>query len=388
MYFYSIGQEGVRFLRIVSIVTLVSFFFHRGEYRNFFKNLWYPIQNRLMVFYLIFLQISQSVSIVPEYSDYAVGIIQKMVLMYFIMTAIVESEKQLRVVMHVFIVSYILLSWWATGKYYEGFRNFDNLLMTVNFSYDRNDFAMLFAMVMPFCVLYPFTLKKFHARFIVWCFAPIMMNVVYITTSRGGFLGMVVGGISAVLGIRKKAIMAVVLIFGIMFGARLMSEAAGTRISTIFVEPEERDAASISRISAWKRALYCIGENPLGIGPYCFKFYRAEEVGLGGGLSTHNFYLQVAAEQGIASGIILVFWLIICLLDIKMIKRRAKRDQRWNNYYYYATAIETSLYAFIVSSFFLSLSMFEPFYFLIGLVVCLKNVFYREYYKRSDYIHQ
>jgi O-antigen ligase len=317
------------------------------------------------------------VSIAPEFSRYAFDIISKLLLMYFLATAIVNDEKKIRIVMEVYMFSFILLAWWATGKYYfEGIMNIEDALAYSGSYSDRNFFAMLFVMSLPFCILYPFTIKKNITRYIVWFFAPIMMNVIYITASRGGFLGMVMSGLASGIKIKSKKIMLVALIIGIVLGIRLMGQRAGDRIKTIFVEEGERDAAATSRKDAWKRAINCSVENPLGIGPYCFQLYKS--AGFGGAPAAHNFYLQVAAEQGIASALILVFLILLSFWDLGVIIRISKNDSRLINYYYYASMITASLCGFVLSSVFLSLSMFEPFYFLVAMTVILKNVLLKE----------
>lgn len=377
IYFYSIGAEGVRFARIIAGLTILSFIIHWKKYK---ASLLAPIQNKLMVLLIIFLWISHFNSLNPEWSRYFSTVITKMFTMYLLLTVMASEEKYFRKILCVFIVSFILLAWWTTEKYYfEGYYRIEDALAYSGTYADRNTFAMLFVVAMPFCFYFPFTTKNLFIKAILWLFCPVMINDVAITASRGGFLGMCASGLGTVFKIKNKGLLILVLILGILTVWRFQRGYAAKRVETIFVEPEERDAAAQSRISAWKAALECIGEYPLGVGAFCFRFYRSETWGRG--LSTHNFYLQIAAEQGILSGIIVVILLIISLYELRVIRKVTKYNPKLADIYTYASAIQGSFYGFMVGSMFLSLNVFEPFYFLVGLVVCLKNILYQELMK-------
>jgi O-antigen ligase len=137
--------------------------------------------------------------------------------------------------------------------------------------------------------------------------APLILNVVLLCNSRGGFLAAIASALTFLVfaprAIRKYAIKLLTL-GAVAVWLLLGDPAIVTRFWTIFADPEERDAAAASRLEYWKAGFAMIADYPFGEGGDGFHDvhgprYLAARGHYYDSRSVHNGYINEACDWGI-----------------------------------------------------------------------------------------
>jgi O-antigen ligase len=92
-------------------------------------------------------------------------------------------------------------------------------------------------------------------------------------------------------------------------------------------------------------------------------------------LASHNAYTQVAAEMGLAAMIIYIMFLVVPLRRLRVIERVTFDTRKGSRIYYLSVALQASLVAFMVSSFFSSAAYQFYIYYLVGYAVALRRIY-------------
>jgi hypothetical protein len=91
-----------------------------------------------------------------------------------------------------------------------------------------------------------------------------------------------------------------------------------------------------------------------------------------GWTGVHNVYLEVAADVGIAGGVLYI--VILWKLFTSMGRIRAAPEQVAGQLPRLADAIQGSMVAFLVGGFFLAVAYLFPIYILLGMAVAVKEM--------------
>lgn len=253
--------------------------------------------------------------------------------------------------------------------------------------YDTNDFALLIVATMPFLAYFGARGQRMARRVLAAVCLPILLLLLVMTGSRGGFLGLVVVTIYFALsyrGIRPVARATAVgfLAFGfiILGGATYFA-----KIETLLNPTQDynwQGKSPTGRIEIWKRGLGYLGDHPLfGVGVN--NFLRAE-----GNLSTigremksrgrpfkwsvaHNSYLETAAETGIVALAAFLGMFATTLACLRRVTRAMKRVGYVTRELALAQVLIASLMGYLVCAFFISAEYFAYPYVLIGMALGL-----------------
>lgn len=241
---------------------------------------------------------------------------------------------------------------------------------------DANHFAAALVLLFPFVFQKTMDKNRWVAVAAgILCFGMIMS--VFISGSRGGFLGLV-----AVFGLlflnfksqRKKilvtaSILCLLAIFNI-------NEYQKDRVRQLFTETtkdEMRDDSAQSRLDFWKLSYDLFQQNKwTGVGVGNFRYYSGPTLegkaeGEPGHVA-HSLWFEMLAEGGLLVTAPFLILLYRFFRNSKRLLRQCKLEHREEEALY-LTTVRVALGGFLVSATFLNRLIYEPIYWCIALVV-------------------
>lgn len=290
-------------------------------------------------------------------------LINKIFILCFIACICIDDEKKLKYLMLVMIVSVVYMVYWANAQYliYHRYERIGGPagIGSGSIYHDENTFAMLFVTGLPFLYYLGWYVKNKLLRYAVWLVIPFGWHAVFLTGSRGGLLGLGVTILVVALRSSKKIIgLAVISLFIIAYiwqAGPMMKQRAAT------IENYQQESSAEERINAWRAATKMIAANPIfGVGLSAFgtafpdySDKRPREA--------HNTFFQIAAESGLLAGImyLLILWNII-----SRAWKNFSGEEKMSFLYLANEAIFVSVIGFAVCSMFLSLQVYEVFYYI------------------------
>jgi O-antigen ligase len=195
----------------------------------------------------------------------------------------------------------------------------DTVFRAISTFPDPHMFSIYLGMALPLAIGLYFSAKK--NIYLILAVVIFLANL--LTFSRGGYVGLAVGGLFflAVMIKNKKPNLkkiAIGLTLVIVFLAFIFSSPIGARFLTSF---NEKEGSNMGRIETWEEAVGIIKKNPLGVGLGNYALERKATADYREPIYAHNLYLDIAAETGIPNAII---WILLMIFSIKsfMIKSR------------------------------------------------------------------
>jgi O-antigen ligase len=166
-------------------------------------------------------------------------------------------------------------------------------------------------------------------RLVASCIALLMFGGIVATKSRSGFLGLIAVGLVVGYYLARQRPAAVLAMF---VSGLLLLPAAPTsfwnRMDSILNAREDKTGSRAARIRLFEQGVQVFLENPItGIGAGQFKNYDGQGVMIERWRETHNVWLEVAAELGIA-GFALFAFLVFRAFSASIAVNRALRPAR------------------------------------------------------------
>jgi putative inorganic carbon (hco3(-)) transporter len=290
-------------------------------------------------------------------------IVSKAFIFYFISVLCIDSEKKFKYLCWVIIFVEIFYIAWINDRYLSGYFGRLSGPSALGFSQygDENNFAVFFVIGLPFLYYTGINTPSKILKYLIWFVIPFGWHAIFLTGSRGGLLGVFIVTLLTFVRSRKKFLALIVvtaLIIAFIFQG---GDAIKGRLSNEYIDA---DASVTGRFDAWSAAIDMIIAYPVtGVGVSSFgaafpSFSRK------GSIEAHNTYLQIAAECGIFAFIAYLCFLVHTLKNLWLICPINKRIDENSFYHTMANALIVSWIGFIACAFFLSLQVFEPFFYL------------------------
>lgn len=297
--------------------------------------------------------------------------ISKILFLFFISCICINSELKLKALVWVAVGSLLYLIYWANDQYLSGHmmgRLSGPSSPTGGSIYlDENTFALVFVVLLPYLWHLSNLTQKSWAKWGLRLAIPLAWHAVFLTASRGGLVGLAV--VTLVMAVRSKARLLGVLLIPALIVAYfwqagdLMKERAGT------IDEYRQEASAATRLEAWSAARAMMAEYPLlgvglaSFGP-AFPNYSPYEP-----REAHNTFFQIAAESGVLAGFLFLAIAGLSIVGLWRSSRRLAarlREQRSEALFLYSMSEATlaAMIGFFVCSMFLSLQLYEIFYFL------------------------
>ena len=256
---------------------------------------------------------------------------------------------------------------------------------SVSDTYDANDLAVVFAMGIPF-IFYSAWKGAFPTK-ILAIFATLLASYgIYLTGSRGGLIALATVFLYMIFRVKELGgAVRSLLVVGIMLGGLAATQTSTFQQLIMAVNGKDYNtSAEDGRLQVWKRGLGYIATHPItGVGIVCFE----EAEGTLSGRSTtargirwtaaHNSYIQVCAEVGIPA---FICWVMMIVSSFGELRRQRRVLADWQGeveprrMMVLRGMLETSLCAYVVGAFFLSLGYFVYLYLVVAMVVALGEI--------------
>jgi len=227
----------------------------------------------------------------------------------------------------------------------------------------------------PLAGLYMFTQKGF-LRWVSLLGAPMMVNVLAHSQSRGAFLASIAAG--AALFILARGRVRGFVIVGLILAAGVASvlfhDKFWRRQQTI--QTYDQEGSAMARIVAWRGSWELVKINPLGYGGQAIEV-GLDDMILGEDIGTpHNMFFEAATSWGIQGAAFLYGFIAVTLWDLWRLQCRFWRERKETIPREYVEALGAfcSLVAMLVASMFVNRLHWEYWWILPAYTVCLKNV--------------
>ncbi|HEX5815778.1 MAG TPA: O-antigen ligase family protein [Methylomirabilota bacterium] len=247
--------------------------------------------------------------------------------------------------------------------------------------YESNYFATILVLVIPIAFVFAAQAPD-PLRRTLWTLGGLLLVLeLFLTSSRGAFLGLLAA--SMVFVYRRRGIagaLAVVLI--LLVGLVLVPTDLGARLWTIVGEgtgdmPAGLEASNRAHQALFWAALRMINDNPIfGVGPLNFKALSTQYTGLSQGNIAHNSFLEIAAEFGLPMLAVFLLLIVTTFRTLNAATRLAGTDRGWR-IAGWAEGLRSGLLGFLVAGFFIS-AQYEKMFWLAVFVTIVLGRFARE----------
>lgn len=361
-----------RIALVTSVVAILLFAFGPGVGRTV-SLMRIPQVKVMMVIYLLCL-FSIPFSAYPRQSfEFAVINFPIILLFLFLLLYSVNSFVELRKVLWVFIVGVLLLALFTikAGLLGGADRPYGSN------TYDSNDIAGIIVLTLPLVYFFMKQVKIMKKLFL-FCTLVTLIFTLILTSSRGGFLGLVTIMILLLFKDSDHGWVAKLAAIGILSFAfiQFAPDSYKERIATITSEQDYNRTVEGGRLALWKNGIQLMLRNPIiGVGA------GAIETGMGAtdGVwkTTHNSFIQIGGELGVGGFVMFIALLLRSISGARQFQLQHcyTKDQA-GEYVWLAKALEVSLYGFSVIGFFISWAYSPVLLFLIALCGIMKKLEY------------
>lgn len=374
-------------LPIVKVVGLVAVFaFALSRLSQGERLTTWPIELKMVALIVLLGIILIPVAASPRDSiDMLTDPFLKVVIIFVLIINLIDTHRRLLSILKLVVLCGTLMSVLAMASYMSG--NFETqgirIAGAVGGTFGNpNDMATNFDLLLPIAVALAL-ISRGPTRVIYFICSVLLVAGVVVTFSRSGFLGMAAAGVVMLwkLGRRSRAMTAlafVVLLFG--FVGAVPTEYSG-RLVSIFNEEQDATGSRKERADLLERAASVAANNVLiGVGIGNYHIYSLREQ------LAHNSYLEISAELGVLG---LAAYLILIFAPLRSLRKieRATAGQPASPLpsahappkvksetasFYLSVALQASLVAYIVCSFFGSIQYLWYLYYIAGYAIALR----------------
>ena len=364
--------KGQRWSMFLAVAMVSGWFFQRDRT----KPIW-NFRTGLMVFMPIwtfmglFIAVGTDAFLYPRFIEFV-----KIIFVGIFTTMVVQRREHLRALMWVIGISFAFFGMKnGVGAIMSGgapiIRGPGGMLL------DNNDFALALAMGIPIIVgLASSEVNNYYRRWLK-LFIPFTYISISATRSRGGFLSSVLATLVLVWRSKNRfAGFAVMAAFGLI-GLLALPSSMFERLQTL--QNVEADGSAQGRLKAWKIAGEMIQDNPVfGVG---FDQFQSNYLKYGDRAGTksgtrvvHNAYLQIWSEAGTPVFLSYILLLVLSVLAVQRLRRKAAKVYERSWILSYCTAIEGALVTFIFGSTFLNRAQFDLIYHYFAIVIAFESI--------------
>jgi O-antigen ligase len=307
----------------------------------------------------------------------------KLVLLYMLIPAAVRTPAHFDTFVAVHVA----------GAAYWGYKAWDNpkreagRLREVGGPDTQNDnqAAGHLVTVIPFAILFVLTDKRKWVRGLYGLGGALALNVFILCNSRGATVGLIVGGVTAILvagkGKRLK-----------LLGAAALSGLAVLYLADPqFIERQQttmdaEDGSAQSRWVMWNAGIEMVKDYPWGGGGRTFHQLSLRyipdiaEKSSTQERSAHNTYIQLATDWGLQGTVIYFIFMFVTVRTLHDIRKRTPNDP-W--YFYRSLTVQVALVGTMGAAFFSNRLLGESIYWMCALAYALHRIQSTELERRA-----
>jgi O-antigen ligase len=249
---------------------------------------------------------------------------------------------------------------------------------------ETNYFAANLLLMIPLAFVLAYQQRTTGRRLLWLGGGGVLVLALYMTSSRGGFLGLLVAGVHFVY--RRRGLGAAVgVLLLLLASVFVLPTDVGERALATLTDtgdmPAGLDASNQAHAALFFAGFRMIADSPIfGVGPLNFRALSTLYTGLDVSLMAHNTYLELAAELGL---IVLGVFLLLVLFTFSTLRRAARLDAspEARELAGWADGMRSGLIGFLVAATFISAEyekMFWMFVFVSIVVGRLARRYERE----------
>jgi putative inorganic carbon (HCO3(-)) transporter len=363
---------GIRYSLFLAIATGLGIVLHRSKLK--FNKLFKSQEILLIIFLgLVWLSIPLGLGFNSEGSN-AIKM-AKITIILLMASHLITDLKRYEMMIWTLIIAGLYLGYEAFSAPNWMFRGgrLDVGVGGSDFS-EGNFLGAHFAMLLPFLGAM-FLKGGWKSKVICLLPAVFVTNSIILCRSRGIFLAILVGIISAIIfSIRRQRLK---ILFGIVIaisGAIFLTDPGfWERMEKIDTDTSQIDTSTRGRLRAWEVALQMASDHPLGVGEGNFKTYIGEYDPEMAGKDTHNTFLRCLAELGFQGAFVLLLLIGNAFYILFKVKKDAKRLPNKQDFHWHIYGLKIALIIYIVAGMFITHTYIEEFYWLLTYPVFLER---------------
>lgn len=259
-----------------------------------------------------------------------------------------------------------LVGLWQYDGVYFGFGNFFG---------DPNDFSLFLNMMIPFTYYMLISENSKIKKFVYIFLLSLMVFVIIMSGSRGGFLGLISVSLVIWWNSKSKALLSTLMVFVCVLIFTFATDDWKERIEFIpdVIADTRLDTSADYRIKSWEASLRIFKDHPFGVGVNNTPLYMREylrENPIGEDLVNHSVWLTALTDIGFFGIIVLLLLIVYNYYSALCIIKRSE-DYFISNM---ALACFGSLVAFTVSGSFLTVLYYPHIWYLSAIIVALVTI--------------
>lgn len=224
----------------------------------------------------------------------------KVMVFTLMLTHVVTTRRNLDKLLWTLVLGSMILGMQAWSKPYRAFQG-GRLEGVGGPDFSEANFFGAFMVTVLWIIGVQFLRANWQGKLLCFLAGGFTANAVVLTRSRSAMVGLVAGGLMAILSAPKR-VRALVLIGILIAGSGflyLTDEQFLHRVNTIVAPHNERDSSAQSRIELAKAGLKMWLDHPLGVGPGNFYQNIGSYIPEYAGKDAHNTYIRCLTETGI-----------------------------------------------------------------------------------------
>lgn len=371
------SRLGIRYSFTLAIATALGILFNRHKLR--FGESFLQRQEILMLVFLgiVWLSTFTRMEIAHRYTiiDHPSIKFTKIVVFALMMTHIITDKRKLDGLLWVFVIVSLILglqAWDLPRRAFEGGRL--EGIGGADFA-EANFFAAFMAAMLPIIGI-QLLRSKWFGKVICTVSAAFCANAIVLCRSRGAFVGIIAGVVTACLFApkRHRKKIAVSLVLGMMGGIYVTDPQFIERMGTITPNEEKSYESSHGRIRIWRVGIDMAIDHPLGIGAGNWYrkigWYKPEMAGV----DTHNTYLKCVVELGWHGAVVFAIIVFTAFRSLSAVRRSSPHSDSRFDLDIISYGLTISLYTYLACCITITLIYSEFLWLLLSLPVCLKRV--------------
>lgn len=358
------------FAMIIALTTLAGMLFSKE-----IKRVPWTRETIVLVIFIFWMTVSTMFAVYSDLAYAQLIKVYKIQLMTFVTMMLIIDRHRLNLLLWVIVLS---LGFYGvkggiftilTGGTYHVWGP-DNTFIGGN-----NEIGLALIMTLPLMRYLQLQAKNKLLIYGLWAAMGITTVAIFGTQSRGAFLGLGVMGAWLIWKSRKRFMLMILAVIGIMVAVSFMPQSWHDRMETI--KHYRQDASAMGRINAWHFAFNLTKDHPVVGGGFMdfqrdlFAIYAPNPENVH---DAHSIYFQVLAEHGyvgLALFLTLGFFAWRTCSNISK-ATHGKPDVQWMSDL--SRMLQVSLVGYASSGAFLGLAYFDYYYNLIAIVIVLKKL--------------
>jgi hypothetical protein len=302
--------------------------------------------------------------------DLVLGTMNTIVIMYFIVLGLINTEKSLTWFAYTLVLIGIYYTYWANDHYLSnnwGQFTDGRLRGPRGSPYgDGNALSIVLIVCMPFVLFGIQHFKQKWLQVLMILSLPLMWHALILFASRGAMLSAGVLTLFAA-SIMKSKMLNKALVLGFLI---VIIDQGGTLLqrtkTTVAAAQTESEAPLNPRLVSWDIGTKLIAKYPIfGAGPQRFQVASATHFPGKSPHVAHNTFLNFSVNTGLLTGVVFISFFFASYRQYKKVKDATEFSSTYN---YINRCCGAALLGFFVGAIFLDLIIFEPFYFLLALI--------------------